>query len=70
MEELVFIDKSEIESPVYSTDLYYDLFEGGYIKPEDMLEDPQQIADIYDAMNLIQMFLQGAQEHGHISEED
>ncbi len=62
----IFEDKSEVDSTIYSEDPYYDLFAGGYIKPENMLVDPEQIAEVYSAINIIEQFLSQAEERGHI----
>ncbi len=32
-----------IEEAIYSTDPYYDLTNGGYIKPSELLSDTEQI---------------------------
>ena len=35
-----------IEEAVYSTDPYYDLTNGGYIKPSELLDDAEQIKQV------------------------
>ena len=48
---------------VFTTDTYYDLFDGGYIDPEDMLEkDHGKI--VREAMGIITQFLEEAEENG------
>lgn len=42
---------------VMSDDFYYDLFNGGYIKPEVLLDDEAQIAAVKAAVDLIEEFL-------------
>ena len=57
--------KPEPEVPVFTADLYYDLFEGGYIKPEAMLE-PEDAERVREAMRLVEAFLDAAQDKYHI----
>jgi len=45
---------------------YYDLFDGGYIKPELMLASERDVDKVYDAMYTIQQFLEEAEEAGHL----
>lgn len=61
-----FKEKVEGDSVIYSEDPYYDLFDGGYIKPEDILIDPEEIADVYDAIALISSFIEQAKQRGHL----
>ena len=52
---------------IYTSELYYDLFEGGYIKPENMLE--KEDADkVKEAMNTIKNFLNEASKNNLIEE--
>lgn len=39
-----------------SDDFYYDLFEGGYIKPENLLENPDEIVKVKQAISVIEQF--------------
>lgn len=45
--------------PIYSDDPYYDLFDGGYIKPEELLEDPDEVLE---AVRVIKEFLELLEE--------
>ena len=55
-----FIDVGE---PVVSTDdLFYDLFVGGYVKPEKLLVDKEDVEKVQNAINIVQEFLDGAIE--------
>jgi hypothetical protein len=54
----------ELEEPVYTSDTFYDLFEGGYIKPEELLEDPKDAEKIRATMKVIELFLDEAQDAG------
>lgn len=49
--------------PVSTSDPYGDLFDGGYIRPESMLDEQSSHA-VRLAMATIQVFLSGAQERG------
>jgi hypothetical protein len=66
MTEFKFKEKVEGDDVTYTEDPHYDLFDGGYIKPEDWLVDPEEIADVYDAIALINSFLRQAEEKGHL----
>lgn len=48
------------ENVIWTSDLYYDLFEGGYIKPEDLLENEEEIDKVKQAIETINEFLDGA----------
>lgn len=45
---------------VWTNDLYYDLFDGGYINPEDLLENKEEIDKVKQAILTINEFLDGA----------
>lgn len=53
---------------VSSADVYYDLFEGGYIKPEDWLEDSLDLQIVRFAIQTIDEFLIKAEDKGLIEE--
>lgn len=47
--------------PMYALNgIYYDLFEGGYINPYELLEDEEEAHAVNDAMNVIDTFLKEA----------
>ncbi len=48
------------ENVIWTNDLYYDLFEGGYINPEDLLESKEEIDKVKQAIVTINEFLDGA----------
>lgn len=52
----------EIEEPVFTTDVYYDLFNGGYIDPHELLEDKKQADIVVGAMKVVESFIEGAVE--------
>lgn len=45
---------------VWTNDLYYDLFEGGYLDPETFLEDSEEVAKVKQAIETVNKFLDGA----------
>ena len=51
---------------VYSSELHYDLFDGGYIKPENMLENIDDADKVNAAIDLVRQFLSEAQEAGNL----
>lgn len=56
---MIFKNLNE-ENAIWTSDLYYDLFEGGYIKPEDLLENKEEIDKVKQAILTINEFLDGA----------
>lgn len=54
----------EEEDIVYTSDLYYDFFDGGYVCPYDMLKDKEQMEAVRDARLLIESFFQQAEKKG------
>lgn len=56
----------KLDEPVVSSDLYYDLFDGGYIKPEEMLKDKEDVKKVNDAIEVIRNFLTEAEGKGAI----
>lgn len=51
--------------PFPSDDPYYDLFVGGYIRPEELLEDPDEVLE---AMRVITEFLDFLEEEEILEE--
>ncbi len=41
---------------VYTEEFWYDLTDGGYIKPENVLADEEQIAKLQAAIDLVRSF--------------
>lgn len=56
-----FKDRDE---PLYTSDPWYDLFDGGYILPEELLDLPREYNEVREAILLIQQFMEEAQENG------
>lgn len=51
---------------VNTDDMYYDLFEGGYIEPEKMLTNSDDIKKVRDAIEVVKQFLKEGEEKGKI----
>ncbi len=41
---------------IYTEEFWYDLTDGGYIKPADILADPEQITKLSEAIDLVYSF--------------
>lgn len=54
------------EEPQYTSEPYYDIFYGGYIDPEDFIEDDSQAAVVRSALTTVSAFLAQAEEAGLI----
>lgn len=49
----------KIHEPQPTVDFWYDMFQGGYIKPEDFLEDQEDIDRVKEAMKVLEEFEKG-----------
>lgn len=56
----------ERDKPVYTSDVWYCLNEGGYINPHDLLEETKQADEVHDAIEIIRQFLDQAEDAGVI----
>lgn len=54
----------DIEEPIFSMDPHYDLFDGGYIKPEELLKNQKDIDKVNEAVETIREFFEGAERAG------
>jgi hypothetical protein len=54
---------------IETSEFWYDLFEGGYIKPEKLLANKEDASKVREAMNLIEEFRDRAAESGVIDEQ-
>jgi len=52
--------KEDVE--VFTEEFWYDLTDGGYIKPENVLADKEQIAKLQAAIDLVRSFEQAIDE--------
>ena len=55
-------------TPVVSSDFYYDLIYGGYIKPENILDDEAQLKKLKEAIDVVMSF-EGAMANNGLIEE-
>ena len=53
--------KKDVE--IITSDFWYDLFHGGYIKPEELLEDKNDIDNVKNAVEVLKKFYQSAQNN-------
>ena len=47
---------------VGSSDFWYDLTDGGYIKPEEILENPEDIKKVQEAIQIVKDFQDSCEE--------
>jgi hypothetical protein len=60
------MDFKKRKEPVYYSDFWYDLTDGGYIKPEALLKDKGEARAVREAIELLQRFGDEAEEAGVI----
>jgi hypothetical protein len=48
---------------MYTDDFWYDVFDGGYISPEKLLEDSEEISRINNAIEILKEFREACEEH-------
>ena len=60
--------KFKKDAIIESSDFWYDLFEGGYIKPKNLLESLDDILAVERAKNLLMEFRNHAEEQGVLEE--
>jgi hypothetical protein len=51
--------------PIYTSEPWYDMMVGGYIKPEDLLEG-EDAEKVGEAIKLVQQFMDDAESEGLI----
>ncbi|OOF85610.1 hypothetical protein BKG93_04370 [Rodentibacter ratti] len=56
------------EEPIFTDEPYYDLFDGGYLNPEELLDDAEQIKKVNEAIEIIKEYIKQAEELGVIEE--
>lgn len=57
--------KDNLDS-IVSDDFWYDLFEGGYIQPRELLADKGQIKEVEKAIEILQNFYGDLEDSGLI----
>lgn len=53
---------------ITTSDFWYDLFLGGYIKPKKLLADPGDIARVDKAIEILSEFYHAAEQQGVLEE--
>jgi len=53
---------------IETQDFWYDLTDGGYIKPEEVLNDTNDIEEVLSAIELLQQFRNAAEEQNILME--
>jgi len=48
---------------IVTSDFWYDLTDGGYIKPKDLLEDEEEIKRVEEAIKVLEEFKQSAEDN-------
>ena len=51
---------NENAQPIYTGDLWYDLTDGGYIKPGDLLSDKAEAKKVEQAIEIVRKFIDEA----------
>lgn len=54
--------KLKKDASVVTSDFYYDLFDGGYIVPEDLLEDKDDIELVKNAIEVLKDFRESLED--------
>ena len=52
---MTIMETLEIDT-LYTTDFWYDLFEGGYIRPEKLLANPTDVENVKNAIKILEDF--------------
>lgn len=55
---------------IFSDDIYYDLFQGGYIRPENILDSPEEAQKVNDAIKVIEDFFNDLMADGILDDEE
>lgn len=50
------------DADIVTDDFWYDLTDGGYIKPNELLEDKDEIQQVEEAIKLLEKFKRSAEE--------
>ena len=60
--------KNDVEMQGSSNGFWYDLVDGGYVKPEEVLDDLEQLNKLEDAIKLVHSFERMLDENNLINE--
>lgn len=52
------------DEPVFTSEPHYDLLDGGYIDPDELLEDPADAEHVKAAIETVKRFLDEAESAG------
>ncbi len=55
--------KFKKDAQITTSDFWYDIFDGGYIKPENLLESPEDIKKVQEAIKTLKEFHDSAEEN-------
>jgi hypothetical protein len=53
---------------IITSEFWYDVFDGGYIKPDDLLEDEELADEVNEAILLLRKFQLEAEKQGVLEE--
>jgi len=68
MEEINWKFKKDAEPQGSSSGFWYDITMGGYVKPEEVLEDKEQLQKLNDALAVVRSFESSLEENELINE--
>lgn len=51
------------DAEIVTSDFWYDLTDGGYITPSELLEDEEEIAEVEHAVEVLRKFKRSAEEN-------
>ncbi len=54
--------KFKKDAEIATDDFYYDMFDGGYIKPEKLLESKEDVDKVKEAIKVIKLFKKSAEQ--------
>lgn len=54
----------KLKEPVFTTEPFYDLFLGGYIRPEELLVEKEDIKKVNEAIEIVETFMDNIKDKG------
>lgn len=51
------------DAQITTSDFWYDIFDGGYIKPENLLKSPEDIKKVQEAIKTLKEFHDSAEKN-------
>jgi hypothetical protein len=64
----MFKFKKNAKQHIGTEDVWYALTYGGYLKPEEVIDDPKQLKEVQNAIAIIQAFIQQCYDDDVIEE--